>query len=255
MKNAFLTLPCAAVFTLAGCAAAPDWIKPEVEEQKIVRIHELVFSMECELGEAVAAAPARYTAFANQGNATATLTLTVVEAPTISGGITLGIPVGVASIAIASNGKTGFTAKRTMDFKVGLKPQSPAECSAKSAKPGGPQRIESGLGMKEWAIALIDLIDKQGISPTEAGYTTSFQVTNTPGGSLTFTNTGSGRSGGTISAAKSEKYDFTHTVVLALKPLFTPNAPAAARARVVSPAASEAVDTLILRESIRQIDE
>ena len=241
-----------AVF-LSACSSTPNWISPEVDKSDILRVSTLVFVVECELGEAVAEAietySDKYRIFANQGNATAALTLTVVATPSVNGGISLGIPVGVANVTFGGTGNSTFTATRKMEVSVGLQPQPPAACERR-IRENNELSIDGGLGLDQWAGELIRLIEDEGLAPTKSTYTTSFKVTNTPGGTLSVQNTGDGRGGGTISSGVSDKNDVTHEIAVALDPVFDPKKPAAAPRDVQQPA-SDALDALILRNAIQ----
>ena len=243
----------AAVVVVSGCSTDPDWPNPNLDKKQFTRLSELVYSLECELGEAVANVPDKYQHLANQ-DALATLNLKVIETPSPSGGVTLAIPVGVSVVTLGGSGKASFTATRSMEVRIPINPKDVRSCSIADQKKLGFKRIESGLGLAEWIEELVTLLETAKRLPEYVSYSTSFQVVNTPSGSLVFANTRSGGPSGTVTLGNSGKRDILHSVSLTIK-AFEDRTPRRRTSRGVDPELERAAESFMLREAISRISE
>ncbi len=212
MKLGFAAPASIAVVLLSGCASLDTTNRAMSDiEEDVIHATDIFTSMKCELELAYRAVlevsdqdlPASLRASITSENdrrrrlerirelsrqwIDVTMSLTVIDQPDSSGGITLSVPVSFGSISFAGNAKSSRKSTRTMDYVTVLLSSNLQPCNQSSASGTFENRIQPGLGLRDWVNAVVlvasDTSDLQ--QPKSASYSVEFEIVEAVDGSLT----------------------------------------------------------------------
>lgn len=163
-----MMLPVAgALAALAGCASVP-----EIDERQYVRVSDILYSVECELKEAIDGLARTYP-FVKKQLVEVKYSLDVVETGAGAGDANLVVPISHGTFSVGFTAGLLQTTTRATSFTVSYKTD---ELECRPPGPGVPMRIAGGVGLSDWLVSISASLQAANETPVAMSYRMDFDI-------------------------------------------------------------------------------
>jgi len=169
MRGVFLASFCAVTVGSGGCATVPP-----ITERDYVKVADILYSVECELKEAVDYLGVYYS-FAKEQLVQVNYALRVVETGSGSGNANLVVPISNGTFTIGFTGGLTRQATRDTNLTVGYETWD-LECRPPDQSGTVPTRLEGGVGLYNWLLNATEALSKAKETPEAMSYRVDFDI-------------------------------------------------------------------------------
>ncbi len=161
---------CAIVLVGQGCVTVPP-----ISERDYVKVEDILYSVECELKEAVEDVSRHYPYAKNQ-LVTLIYGLKVAESGDGSGDANIVVPITNGTFSVGFT--AGLSTRATRDTSITVSYNTAnLECRAQDGGVTVPVRIEGGVGLYDWLLRTTQALAKAKETPTAMTYEVDFDIT------------------------------------------------------------------------------
>jgi hypothetical protein len=163
-------LPVAGVLTaIAGCASVPD-----IADREYVKVSDILYSVECELKEAIDSLARTYP-FVRKQLVEVKYSLDVIETGSGAGDANLVVPISHGTFSVGFTAGLLQTTTRATSFSVSYKTDE-LECRPPGSAPDVPTRIAGGVGLSEWLLSISAALRAANETPVAMSYRMDFDI-------------------------------------------------------------------------------
>lgn len=210
---------------LGACSSIYDVRIPDVTKDAI-EAADVLYSFECELVEALAQAGrtngANGSSFFTNKAVRASFTLKASARNGIGPNIEAKIPSGVTTLTLGADFLPSTNSVISSEFRVSYNTNSLGECSAEREAQQSLTRIQSGLGLADWARQIHLIETKTGKDVELVSYTIEFNISNGVKGKSSARVKKDGRSDIEFEFLPSKSRVSNHKIVFTLEDLEDP---------------------------------
>ena len=154
---------------LTGCASVP-----EIPAEDYVTVSDILYSSECELKESIDYLSVKLP-FVTHQLVALTYTLRAADSRSGSADANLVVPVTDGTFSLGLTGGLDASRSRTTSLTVTYD-TGKLRCPAPRKGPDGPNRIEGGIGLKDWLLKVSQSLARVGSTPRSMTYELSFDI-------------------------------------------------------------------------------